>query len=158
MEATGTLVRMFLFFTSLLCAACSCKPVPATEEQRSDVEGAARTVQLLTYERRIAPSGQVLVPPVLLRLSGTLEQKSGCLIVTNANGDHALVFEKGRASYDAAKRALIIGSASFALGHAISLGGPFNQPAASYDPAVVKHRCGIEAVWLVSGTDVRPSP
>jgi hypothetical protein len=141
---------------SIFCAACSCKPFPAAHEQsRRASEAAAGSVSLQFYERRPAEDGKVLVPPILLRLSGTLQQKDGCLIVANGNGDHALVFENGRAAYDATKKALIIGSASFAVGDDISLGGPFNQPADGYDPAFVKKRCGVDAVWLVTGADVR---
>jgi hypothetical protein len=151
------LVRI-LFLTSLFYAACSCKPVPVTGEQgTSGLRAEAETVQLQVYERRLARSGEVLAPPLLLRLSGTLEQKNGCLIVTSGTGDHALVFEAGRATYDATRGALIIGSANFARGTPISVGGPFNQPAESFDPVAVKRRCGVNSIWLVTGADVRPN-
>jgi hypothetical protein len=120
--------------------------------------GAAGIVQLQFYDRRVARAGEVLVPPVLLRLSGTLEEKNGCLIVTSGAGDHALVFETGRATFDAAGRALVIGSARFPLGGPISVGGPFNQPAETFDPNAVKRSCGVGSVWLVTGADVSPNP
>jgi hypothetical protein len=116
------------------------------------------TVQLQFYDRRAAKAGEVLAPPVLLRLSGTLEQKNDCLVVTSGTGDHALVFEVGRATYDAAGRALVIGSARFPFGGPISVGGPFNQPAESFDPDAVKRSCGVGSVWLVTGADVSLNP
>lgn len=93
-----------------------------------------------------------------MRLSGSLEQRNICLIVRSGNGDHVLVFEKGKATFDVTKRALIVGSASFRLGEPISVGGPFNQPAESFDPAIIKERCGVSGVWLVTGADVRSDP
>lgn len=151
-------MRMFLLMP-LLCAACSCQRISAAGEQRSTgSQAAADTVQLQLYERRTAKSDEVLAPPVLLRLFGTLEQKNGCLVVRSGTGDQALVFETGRAKYDASKRVLLIGSASFALGGPISVGGPFNQPAGNFDPLAVKKRCAVDAVWLVAGADVRLSP
>lgn len=128
------------------------------DEAAGGLPSAAQAVQLQFYERRLARSGEVLTPPVLLRLSGTLEQKNGCLIVANGRGDHALVFEKGRVTYDQAGKALLVGSATFALGNPISVGGPFNQPSESFDPAVVKQRCGVDSVWLVTGADIRSNP
>jgi hypothetical protein len=121
-------------------------------------QDAAGTVQLQFYDRRVAKAGEVLAPPVLLRLSGRLEQKNGCLIVTRGTGDHALVFETGKATYDAAGRALVIGSARFPLGGPISVGGPFNQPAESFDSNAVKQRCSAGSIWLVTGTDVSRNP
>ena len=148
-----------LFLAPLLCAGCSCKPVPVTPDQRATgSQRAAETVQLQFYARRVAKAGAVLAPPVLLRLSGTLEQKNNCLVVTSGTGDHALVFETGKATYDAAGRALTIGSARFPLGGPISVGGPYNQPAESFDPNVVKRRCGVGSVWLVTGADVSVNP
>jgi hypothetical protein len=151
-------VRM-LILTPLLCAAIACKPGAMTgDEAGAALPGAAQAVQLQLYERRLAGSGEVLTPPVLLRLSGTLEQRNGCLIVTNGNGDHALVFEKGRVTFDQAGKALLVGSATFPLGGPISVGGPFNQPSESFDPAAVKQRCGVASVWLVTGADIRSNP
>lgn len=148
-----------LVLALLLCAASSCGPVATTGTQGStDLQSAPDTVQLHLYERRRAKNGEVLVPPVLLRLSGTLGQKNSCLIVRSGDGDHVLVFEKGKATFDATKEVLIIGSATFRVGEPISVGGPFNQPAESFDPAVIKERCGVNAVWLVTGADVRPNP
>lgn len=148
-----------LVLALLLCAASSCGPVAATGEQGPiALQSASDTVQLQLYERRRAKDGEILVPPVLLRLSGTLGQKNSCLIVRSGNGDHVLVFEKGKATFDATRRALIVGSASFGLGDPISVGGPFNQPAESFDPAIIKERCGVNAVWLVTGADVRSDP
>ncbi len=121
-------------------------------------QDAAESVQLQFYDRRVAKAGEVMAPPVLLRLSGTLEEKKGCLIVTGVTGDHALVFETGKAAYDAAGRALMIGAASFPVGGPISVGGPFNQPAESFDPNAIKQRCGVGSVWLVTGTDVSRNP
>jgi hypothetical protein len=155
----GRKLMRTLSMLSLMYAACSCKPAPVTGQQGSNTApNAAKSVQLHFYERRVARPTEVLVPPVLLRLSGTLEQKDGCLIVVNGSGDHALVFEKGRATYDAARKVLTVGSASFPLESPISVGGPFNQPSESFDLAVVKERCGVDAVWLVTGADVRSSP
>jgi hypothetical protein len=157
-RAGRKLVRTLLLI-SLMYAACSCKPAPETGQQRSNSSpDAAKSVQLHFYERRIASPSEVLLPPVLLRLSGTLQQKDGCLTVVNGSGYHALVFEKGRATYDAARNMLMFGSSRFAIGSPISVGGPFNQPSESFDPAVVKERCGVGAVWLVTGADVRSSP
>jgi hypothetical protein len=153
-----------LFVAALLCAASSCKPTPVAGDQRpagvpgAAAQGAAESVQLQFYDRRVAKAGEVLTPPVLLRLSGTLEQKNGCLIVAAGTGDHALVFETGKATYDAARGALMIGSASYPLGGPISVGGPFNQPAASFDPNAIKQRCGVGSVWLVTGADVSRNP
>lgn len=152
------------FVAALLCAASSCKPTPVAGDQRlgslpgAAAQGAAESVQLQFYDRRIAKVGEVLTPPVLLRLSGTLEQKNGCLIVTSGTGDNALVFETGRADYDATRGALVVGAASYPLGGPISVGGPFNQPAGSFDANAVKRSCGVGSVWLVTGADVSRNP
>jgi hypothetical protein len=110
------------------------------------------------YKRRIAKSGEVLVPPILLRLSGTLAQKNGCLVLTNGDGDHILFFEEEKVAFDPIKKVLMVGSAKIAIGDPISVGGPFNQPAEGFDPSSVKKRCGVDAVWLVTGTDVQSFP
>lgn len=148
-----------LILTPLLCAALACTPgaMPG-DEAASGSPGAAQAVQLQFYERRLARSGEVLAPPVLLRLSGVLEQKNGCLVVANDNGNHALVFEKGKATFDPASKALLVGSERFTLGNPISVGGPFNQPSESFDPEAVKRSCGVEAVWLVTAADARSNP
>ena len=120
----------------------------------SDGEMAA----LSFYSRKIAAEGQVLAPPVLLRLSGTLKARRGCLVVANESGDHALVFEDGAASYDPQRRVLTSGAMAIALGDTVSVGGPFNQPSDDFDPDAVAKRCGVGQIWLVSGTDMKSKP
>jgi hypothetical protein len=157
------LVRMILV-AAVLCAASSCKPPPVAGDQGAAgapgaaAQGAAGGVELQFYDRRVAKAGEVPAPPVLLRLSGRLGEKNGCLIVATGTGDHALVFETGTATFDAAQRALRVGSANFPLGGPISVGGPFNQPAESFDRDAVKRRCGVRLVWLVTGADVSGNP
>jgi hypothetical protein len=151
-------VRM-LILVALFCAICSCKPVPGLSEQ---TDGALPTdaggVQMEYYKRRIAKSGEVLAPPVLMRLSGTLEQKNDCLILKNSDGDHILFFEEGKVSFDPIRKVLTADSARIVVGDPISVGGPFNQPAESFDPSSAKKRCGVDAFWLVTGWDVRSYP
>lgn len=148
-----------LFLTALFCAACSCKPVSGPSEQTTNASSThTGAAQMEFYERRIAKSGEVLVPPILLRLSGTLAQKNGCLVLTNGDGDHVLVFEEGKAAFDPIKRVLVAGPTKIAIGEPISVGGPFNQPAEGFDPSRVKKRCGVDAVWLVTGSDVQSFP
>ena len=153
-----------LLAAALFCVASSCKPTPVAGDQSANgvpgaaEQGAAETVQVQFYDRRVAKAGEVLTPPVLLRLSGTLEQKNGCLIVTSGTGDHALVFETGRARYDAANGALMVGSGRYPLGGPIFVGGPFNQPAESFDREAVKKSCGVGSVWLVTAADVSRNP
>lgn len=153
-------MRMFCLAV-LFCAACSSKPVSGPSEQTANATptqtGAA---QMEYYKRRTARSGEVLVPPILLRLSGTLAQKNGCLVLTKSygSGDHALVFEEGKASFDPIKGVLTVGSARIAIGEPISVGGPFNQAYDDFKPSNVKKRCGVDAVWLVTGSDVKSFP
>ena len=85
-------------------------------------------------------------------------QKNGCLVLTNGDRDHILFFEEGKVAFDPIKRVLMAGSARIAVGDPISVGGPFNQPAEGFDPSSAKKRCGVDAVWLVTGSDVKSFP
>lgn len=144
---------------------CSCTPEATfdgqtTEAVADDVDktGDRATVTLSYYKRKALVDGQVPAPPVLLRLSGTLQEKNGCLVVSNKAGDHALVFEEGAATFDPELRVLSSGSTEIAIGNPISVGGPFNQPDDSFDPSAVADRCGVENVWLVTASDVKSQP
>lgn len=149
-----------LVLAALLCTGCSCKPESGLSGQATNAVKSSQTgtVQLEFYKRRVAKNGEVLTPPVLLRLSGTLAERSGCLVLTNGDGDHLLVFEEGKAVFDPIARVLMAGSARIAVGEPISVGGPFNQPDESFEPSTLKKRCGVNTVWLVSGTDVKSHP
>lgn len=150
-------VRM-LYMVALFCAACSCKPTSEPIEQNTANSSNGGAVRMEVYERRIAKKGEVLTPPVLLRLSGTLGERNGCLVLKNETGVHALVFEDGKASFDPVRSVLSAGSARIALGEPISVGGPFNQPSEDFDAARIKSRCDVESVWLVTGSQVQSLP
>lgn len=151
-------MRMLYMAALLFCTACSNQPTPGTIEQNTASASNSGAVRMDFYERRIAKNGEVLTPPVLLRLSGRLSEKNNCLTLTNEAGDHALVFEHGKASFDPIRKVLLVGSTAIALGEPISVGGPFNQPSEDFDVASIKSRCNVEAVWLVTGSDVRSLP
>lgn len=151
-----------------VCLAGGCKTEAevngrSTSAETEDIdsaggEGDGEMAALSFYSRKIAAEDEVLAPPVLLRLSGTLEARRGCLVVANESGDHALVFEDEAASYDPQRRVLTSGATVIALGDPISVGGPFNQPSDDFDSDAVAKRCGVDRVWLVSGTDMKSQP
>lgn len=143
---------------ALFCTACSSEPESGPIEHATASASNSGAAKMEFYNRRIAKKGEVLAPPVLLRLSGRLAGKNDCLVLTNSLGDHALVFEDGKASFDPVRRVLSAGSARIALGEPISVGGPFNQPSEDLDVASIKSRCDVEAVWLVTGSDVQSAP
>lgn len=143
---------------ALFCTACSNTPMAGTSEQTTADATSSGTVNMDFYKRRIAKDSEVLTPPVLLRLSGRLSEKNDCLVLSNDAGDHALVFEDGKASFDPVRRVLSAGSARIPVGERISVGGPFNQPSEDFDAASIKSRCGVENVWLVTGSDVQSRP
>jgi hypothetical protein len=110
------------------------------------------------YKRRIARNGEIMPPPILMRLSGTLAERNGCLILINSEGSHALVFQEGLATFNGMERRLRAGSAETAIGEPISVGGPFNQPSDDFDPLSIQRRCGVDSIWLVTGQDVQSLP
>lgn len=119
---------------------------------------AETTPRLAFYMRKPAADGQIPPPPVLLRLSGTLQMKNGCIILSNGDGDHVLAFEEGTASFDAARQVLTAGGMDIGIGESISVGGPFNLPDDDFDRSAVVESCGVRNVWLVTGTDVKSRP
>ena len=143
-----------LYIAALFCTGCSGGPIDQTTASASGMEA----VSMEFYKRRIAEKNEVITPPVLLRLSGKLVEKNNCLVVSNDEGDHALVFEEGKATFDPVRKALSVGSTMILLDEPISVGGPFNQPSEDLDIASIKSRCDVKAVWLVTGTDVQSAP
>lgn len=126
--------------TIMAGALWACKPVPDLPALIADA--AARnngTAQMDYYERRIARGGEILMPPTLLRLSGTLIEKNGCLLLNNENGDHVLIFEKRKANFDPLKMVLSAGSVKIVVGELISVGGPFNQASEDFDLQAIKN-------------------
>ncbi len=145
-------MRMTLFL-ALACAGCTANPVPRSNDQTQ-----AGKVEMNFYERRVARNGEVLPPPILLLLSGTLAERKGCLILVNEAGNHALVFQLGLASFNMVDRRLKAGSAEIAIGESITVGGPYNQPSEDFDAPSIQRRCDVRSVWLVTGQQVRSLP
>lgn len=139
---------------ALACVGCSSKPVTTDNEQAASSPGRIGQVQMNFYRLRVPKNGEVMPPPLVMRLSGTLAEKNDCLILL----DHALVFQEGLASFDRASARLKVGSAEFAIGDPISVGGPFNSPSAEFDATSLQRRCGVSSVWLVTRQDVKPFP
>ena len=150
-------LRMLLFL-ALACAGCSNNRVPVSNEQAQGSSAQAGEVEINFYKRRVPKTGEVLPPPILMRLSGTLTLRNGCLILANADGNHALVFEEGLASFIPTDGRLKAGSTEIAIGNPISVGGPYNQPSDDFDAPSIKRRCDVSSVWLVTGQDVQSLP
>lgn len=151
---------MRLFGLSLLTGLlCSCGSAGGMKNQSSQavIEKPVMT-QIAYYDRKQPQPGEVLTPPVLLRLTGTLVEQNGCLVLTNAQGKHALAFERGKAEFDSERRILTAGTTSITVGQPISVGGPFNQANDDFNRAAVARSCGVDKVWLVTGTDIMSRP
>ena len=143
---------------ALTCAACSNDREPDSTEQTPGSSAQAGAVELNFYERRVAQFGEVLTPPILMRLSGALAVQNGCLILVNASGKHALIFEEGQAAFDLTNGRLSVASTEIAIGTPISVGGPYNQPSDNFDAPSIIRRCNCNSVWLVTGQDVQALP
>jgi hypothetical protein len=140
---------MFLFL-ALVCDGCSNKQEqPAYEKSERSTEQ-NKPFQLDFYERRLAKQGENIPPPILKLQSGTLAIENGCLILEQPGQHHALVFEKGFASFDPVRNRLKVGAAEFAIGDPISVGGPFNSPSEDFDPVKIQRRCNVRSIWPVT--------
>ena len=115
-------------------------------------------IELVTFDKRQPSGDEVIPPPILTRLTGTLVRAGTCLAIDTGGELVAVGFETGSARFDPVAGALSIDGQSFAIGDPISVGGPFTQPSADFDMEATKARCGVERVWLVVSGDVSATP
>lgn len=102
---------------------------------------------ILFSPREVAP-GEILPPPTLLRMEGTLRLATGCLVLDNGMKTVALAFDRASGARFA-DGTLVIGENRFPLGTRVYVDGPSNDVSRSFDVAAAKARCKTTDLWFV---------